>query len=105
MGRVISNVHGVRGALGGRLTKEVQKPLVAPHSSVKPDYIVCLEDGKNLKMLKRHLRTRYQMTPDEYRRKWGLVDDYPMAAPNYAKTRSDLAKSSSLGTKAHREAK
>ena len=65
--------------------------------SVKPDFIVCLEDGKKLKMLKRHLRTTYNMTPDEYRAKWGLPSDYPMVAPNYAKQRSEFAKKIGLG--------
>ena len=65
--------------------------------SVFPDYIVCLEDGKKLKMLKRYLRARYDMSPDEYRAKWGLAKDYPMVAPNYAKARSDLAKQMGLG--------
>jgi predicted transcriptional regulator len=66
--------------------------------SVFPDYIICLEDGKKLKMLKRHLKTAYNMTPDEYRERWGLPADYPMVAPNYAKHRSDLAKEIGLGT-------
>ena len=67
--------------------------------SVMPDYIVCLEDGKKLKMLKRHLKTRYDMTPEEYRKRWGLADDYPMVAPTYAEQRSSLAKKIGLGTK------
>lgn len=75
------------------------KPAVSIRSSVKPDYIVCLEDGKKLKMLKRHLMTHYQMTPAQYRAKWGLPSDYPMVAPNYAVTRSQLAKSMGLGQK------
>jgi predicted transcriptional regulator len=66
--------------------------------SVFPDYIICLEDGKKLKMLKRHLKTAYDMTPEEYRERWGLAPDYPMVAPNYAKHRSDLAKEIGLGT-------
>ena len=66
--------------------------------SVQPDYIVCLEDGKKLKMLKRHLKTRYDMSPDEYRKRWGLPEDYPMVAPNYAKKRSSLARQIGLGT-------
>jgi predicted transcriptional regulator len=66
--------------------------------SVTPDYIVCLEDGKRLKMLKRHLKTSYNMTPDEYRERWGLSADYPMVAPNYATQRSKLAKQIGLGT-------
>ena len=77
--------------------KEAPKPAVAIRNSVKPDYIVCLEDGKKLKMLKRHLRTTYDLTPDEYRAKWGLPADYPMVAPNYAKQRSEFAKKIGLG--------
>ena len=73
------------------------KPAVPVKKSVTPDYIVCLEDGKKLKMLKRHLNTSYNMTPDEYRAKWGLPTDYPMVAPNYAKARSDLALQLGLG--------
>lgn len=76
-----------------------QEPAVSIRSSIKPDYIVCLEDGKKLKMLKRHLMTRYGMTPDQYRAKWGLPADYPMVAPNYAEQRRTLAKSIGLGTK------
>ena len=68
-----------------------------------PDNIVCLEDGRKLKMLKRHLRTAYQMTPDQYRARWNLPADYPMVAPNYAKKRSKLAKAIALGTKPSRE--
>ena len=71
--------------------------------SVTPDYLICLDDGKKLKMLKRHLRTAYNMSPDEYRAKWGLKDDYPMVAPAYAKARSALAKKIGLGTKARRK--
>ncbi len=73
------------------------EPAVAIKKSVTPDYIICLEDGKKFKSLKRHLRTRYSMTPDEYRAKWGLPHDYPMVAPNYAKERSNLAKRMGLG--------
>jgi predicted transcriptional regulator len=76
-----------------------QEPAVSIRASVKPDYIVCLEDGKKLKMLKRHLMTHYNMTPDEYRAKWGLPADYPMVAPNYAEQRRSLAKKIGLGTK------
>jgi predicted transcriptional regulator len=68
-------------------------------SSIKPDYVVCLEDGKKLKMLKRHLMTHYGMTPDEYRVKWGLPSNYPMVAPNYAQQRRELAKAIGLGKK------
>jgi predicted transcriptional regulator len=75
------------------------KPMVPIKKSVTPEYIVCLEDGKKLKMLKRHLRTAYGMTPDEYRQKWGLPADYPMVAPNYAEQRSAFAKKIGLGRK------
>ena len=74
-----------------------QEPAVAIKKSVTADYIICLEDGKKFKSLKRHLRTRYAMSPDEYRQKWGLPHDYPMVAPNYAKERSNLAKRMGLG--------
>ena len=77
-----------------------QKPAVPVKKSVTPEYIVCLEDGKKLKMLKRHLNTSYNLTPDEYRAKWGLPSDYPMVAPNYAKARSDLALKLGLGRRA-----
>lgn len=77
-------------------------PAVAVKKSVTPDYIVCLEDGKKLKMLKRHLKTAYNMTPEEYRERWGLPADYPMVAPNYAKQRSKLAKEIGLGTRPRR---
>ncbi|MBI2239598.1 MAG: MucR family transcriptional regulator [Magnetospirillum gryphiswaldense] len=79
---------------------EAPKPAISVKKSVHPDYIICLEDGKKLKMLKRHLRTTYSMTPDEYRAKWGLPPDYPMVAPNYAAQRSDFAKKIGLGRKA-----
>ena len=75
------------------------QPAVSPRKSVFDEYIVCLEDGKKLKMLKRHLKTAYNMTPEQYRERWGLTPDYPMVAPNYAKRRSSLAKQSGLGTK------
>ena len=74
-------------------------PAVSVKKSVFPDYIICLEDGKKLKMLKRHLKTAYDMSPKEYRDRWGLAADYPMVAPNYAKHRSNLAKKIGLGTK------
>ena len=76
-----------------------QEPAVSIRASVKPDYIVCLEDGKKLKMLKRHLRTAYNMSPEEYRAKWGLPIDYPFVAPNYAEQRRSLAKQIGLGRK------
>ena len=79
--------------------QEPLKPAVAVRKSVTPDYIVCLEDGKHFKSLKRHLRTHYDLTPGEYREKWGLPADYPMVAPNYAKARSALAKEMGLGQK------
>jgi predicted transcriptional regulator len=76
-----------------------QAPAVSIKKSITPEHIVCLEDGKKFKSLKRHLRTRYGLTPEEYRAKWGLPADYPMVAPNYARARSDLAKRMGLGTK------
>jgi len=75
------------------------QPAVSVKKSVTPDYIICLEDGKKLKMLKRHLKTAYNMTPEEYRQRWGLPSDYPMVAPNYASQRRNLAKKIGLGTK------
>lgn len=78
-------------------TQERQKPAIAVNKSVTADYIVCLEDGKKLKMLKRYLRSNFDMTPDEYRKKWNLPADYPMVAPNYAQKRSDFAKQIGLG--------
>ncbi|HIJ63995.1 MAG TPA: transcriptional regulator [Rhodospirillaceae bacterium] len=78
---------------------EAPRPAVPVKKSVTPDYIICLEDGKKLKMLKRHLRTTYDMTPEDYRGKWGLPADYPMVAPNYAAQRSDFAKKIGLGRK------
>lgn len=74
------------------------EPAVSPKKSVFPDYLICLEDGKKLKMLKRHLKTAYNMTPEQYRERWNLGADYPMVAPNYAKQRSRLAKQIGLGT-------
>ncbi|HEX2150632.1 MAG TPA: MucR family transcriptional regulator [Stellaceae bacterium] len=78
------------------------QPAVSVKKSVQPDYIVCLEDGKKLKMLKRHLKTAYNMSPEAYRERWGLPTDYPMVAPNYARQRSHLAKEIGLGTRARR---
>jgi predicted transcriptional regulator len=102
--QLIQNVHGALAGLGGKpVAPEVKlEPKVPIRSSVKPDFIVCLEDGKKLKMLKRHLMTHYNMTPDQYRTKWGLNADYPMVAPNYAEQRRTLAKSIGLGTKRKR---
>jgi predicted transcriptional regulator len=84
---------------GGPAPAHRPEPAVQIKKSVTPDYIICLEDGKKLKMLKRHLRTAYNMSPDEYRARWQLPASYPMVAPNYAKTRSKLAKQIGLGTK------
>ena len=99
---LISNVHGALSGLGDAPEAPAPKlePAVSIRSSIKPDYVVCLEDGKKLKMLKRHLMTHYNLTPDQYRQKWGLNADYPMVAPNYAASRSQLAKSIGLGRKA-----
>ena len=104
--RLIQEVYKTLSGLGGaQPTQERPKPAVAVKKSVFPDYIVCLEDGKKLKMLKRHLKTAYNMTPEEYRERWGLAADYPMVAPNYAKHRSTLAKKIGLGTKPRGRAK
>ena len=78
------------------------QPAVSVKKSIQPDYLVCLEDGKKLKMLKRHLKTAYNMSPETYRERWGLPPDYPMVAPNYARQRSRLAKEIGLGTRARR---
>jgi predicted transcriptional regulator len=85
------------------LPSERPQPAVSPKKSVQADYIICLEDGKKLKMLKRHLKTAYNMTPETYRERWGLPADYPMVAPNYARQRSRLAKEIGLGTRARRQ--
>jgi predicted transcriptional regulator len=98
--KLIEKVHGVLTEIetsGGTEEKPDLKPAVPIRRSVTDDHIVCLEDGKKFKSLKRHLRTRYDMSPDEYREKWGLPADYPMVAPNYAKQRSDLARKMGLG--------
>ncbi len=102
---LIANVHGALAGLGGPaevVPEPKQEPAVSIRSSIKPDYVVCLEDGKKLKMLKRHLMTHYQMTPDQYRAKWNLPADYPMVAPNYAAARSALAKKMGLGQQRRR---
>ena len=98
---LIQNVHNALAGLGeaAPAPEPKQEPAVSVRSSIKPDYIVCLEDGKKLKMLKRHLMTHYQMSPEQYRAKWGLAADYPMVAPNYAEQRRTLAKKIGLGTK------
>ncbi len=99
--RLIENVHGALASLGTKSTPATEPllPAVSIRASVKPDHIVCLEDGKKLKMLKRYLMTRYKMTPADYRAKWGLPADYPMVAPDYAEKRRTLAKSIGLGRK------
>jgi predicted transcriptional regulator len=101
---LIQNVHAALANLSQPApAPEVKpEPAVSVRSSIKPDYIICLEDGKKLKMLKRHLMTHYQMTPEDYRAKWGLPADYPMVAPNYAEQRRNLAKKIGLGTKRRR---
>ena len=96
IGTVFRSLNALDGS-GAEEQTEAQKPAVSIKRSIANDYIVCLEDGKKLKMLKRHLMTRYGMTPDDYRTKWGLPGDYPMVAPNYAKKRSQLAKNMGLG--------
>ncbi|KGB53864.1 Transcriptional regulator, MucR family [Sphingopyxis sp. LC81] len=98
---VIRSVHEALAGLasGVEPEPEPQQPAVSVRASVKPDYIVCLEDGKKLKMMRRHLMTHYGMTPEDYRAKWILPKDYPMVAPNYAEKRRVLAKQIGLGTK------
>ena len=95
--RVVHETLGDLVQMENEPEPEPQKPAVSIRKSVTPDYIVCLEDGKKLKMLKRHLRSTYGMTPEEYRAKWGLKADYPMVAPNYAAQRSAFAKKIGLG--------
>ena len=100
---MIKSVHSTLGGLSGGATGEVitsQKPAVPVKKSVTPEYLVCLEDGKKLKMLKRYLRSRYGLSPDQYRAKWGLPADYPMVASNYAAQRSEFAKKIGLGRSA-----
>jgi len=95
---IYSSLHNLNGSTSVSET-ETLKPAVSVRRSINPDYIICLEDGKKLKMLKRHLRASYGITPDEYRAKWGLPADYPMVAPNYAEQRSNFAKKIGLGRK------
>jgi len=96
---LIASVHSALAGLDKSAEPEApkQEPAVSIRSSVKPDYIVCLEDGKKLKMLRRYLMTNYEMTPDDYRAKWGLSKDYPMVAPNYAQKRAELERQIGLG--------
>jgi len=101
---LIQSVHQVLDELRVKGTPaELPEPAVPIKKSVTPSYIVCLEDGRQLSMLKRHLRTAFDMTPDQYRRRWGLPADYPMTAPNYAKKRSKIAKNAGLGTQPRRK--
>jgi len=104
--QLISETHAALSrVIGGAPLPERDepKPKVPVKRSVMPDHIVCLEDGKKFKSLKRHLRTHYNLSPEEYRDKWGLPADYPMVAPNYARARSDLAKKMGLGTRKERD--
>lgn len=101
---LISNVYGAMAATQTEATetKEPLKPAVSVRKSITDDYLICLEDGKKFKSLKRHLRTHYGLSPEEYREKWGLPTDYPMVAPNYAAARSELAKKMGLGQRGGR---
>ena len=101
---VYSALDGVAHGVGAA-DAEPPKPAVSVKKSINPDYIICLEDGLKFKSLKRHLSTKYEMSPEEYRQKWGLAPDYPMVAPNYAKARSALAKKMGLGRGRHRAEK
>jgi len=97
---LIQSVHkALSGVVTGVETVEIvpKEPAVPVKKSITPDFLICLEDGRKFKSLKRHLRTKYDMSPEDYRAKWGLAKDYPMVAPNYAKARSDLAKQMGLG--------
>jgi MucR family transcriptional regulator, transcriptional regulator of exopolysaccharide biosynthesis len=105
---LINQVHAALSRVSGKSGEgphEPLKPAVSVKKSITPEYIVCLEDGKKFKSLKRHLRTQYNMTPEQYREKWGLSADYPMVAPNYAAARSQLAKQMGLGQQRRRRAK
>ena len=104
IGDVYAALNRTAGAAPAPET-EPQKPAVNPKKSITPDYIICLEDGKKFKSLKRHLRTHYDMSPDQYREKWGLPADYPMVAPNYAEARSALAKKMGLGQQRRKRAR
>jgi predicted transcriptional regulator len=107
LGSLINQVYQSLANIGNGATPPVAQPVrpqpaTSVKKSIQPDYLVCLEDGKKLKMLKRHLKTAYNMTPEAYRERWGLAADYPMVAPNYARQRSRLAKEIGLGTRARR---
>ncbi len=97
--KLIQDVHKTLANIDGGQANDQLTPAVPIKKSITPEYIVCLEDGKKLKMLKRHLKTAYDMTPEQYRERWGLSAQYPMVAPNYASHRSRLARKSGLGTK------
>jgi predicted transcriptional regulator len=106
LAEVINAVYSSLRSLEGQVAQvqpEPPKPAISIRKSVTPEFLICLEDGKKLKMLKRHLRSTYNMTPDEYRSKWGLAPDYPMVAPNYAERRSEFAKKIGLGRSAGRQ--
>ena len=97
---LIQSVHKALAGVGGAaepVEAAPKEPAVSVKKSITPDYLICLEDGRKFKSLKRHLRTKYNMSPEDYRAKWGLAKDYPMVAPNYARARSDLAKQMGLG--------
>lgn len=97
---LISSIHAALSQISTGVVEvepEVKEPAVSVRKSITPDYLICLEDGRKFKSLKRHLRTKYNISPEEYRAKWNLPKDYPMVAPNYAKARSDLAKQMGLG--------
>ena len=101
--KMIREVYETLSTVGGPPKAERPEPAVPIKKSVTPDYVICLEDGKKLKMLKRHLSTAYDMTPEQYRERWNLPADYPMVAPNYAKKRSALARKIGLGTRRGRK--
>jgi predicted transcriptional regulator len=107
LAQLIGEVHAAlaRVSTGSpvEIKAEAQKPAVPVKKSIAPDFIICLEDGKKFKSLKRHLRTQYNLSPEQYREKWGLPADYPMVAPNYAEARSRLAKEMGLGQKRRRK--
>jgi len=97
---LIASIHAALSGVSAAPVEaepEPKEPAVPIRKSIAPDFLICLEDGRKFKSLKRHLRTKYDMSPEEYRAKWGLPKDYPMVAPNYAKARSELAKSMGLG--------
>ena len=105
---LISSIHAALSQVSSGAVEpepEPKEPAVPVRKSITPDYLICLEDGRKFKSLKLHLRTKYNMSPDEYRAKWNLAKDYPMVAPNYAKARSDLAKQMGLGQGGRQAAK